>query len=297
MRKTLVGIAVLALTIGSAACRREERPVAASREKAQTTELQILGLNDFHGALEPPTGSAGRLDPPGRRSSVASSTSHARPCAAGDDQPEHTVRVAGDLIGATPLVSALFHDEPTIEANLMGLDYNGVGNHEFDEGVDELLRMQNGGCHPTEGCFGGDGFDGASFDFLAANVPTRTPETDLPAVRDPPLQRRQGGHRRNDARGHAADRHAGRHLARQLLRRGRHRQRARAVLKAQNVETIIVLLHEGGNTSVAGNGAGAGADQINQCVNTTGAIPPIVDRMDDEIDVSSPATRTGPSTA
>ena len=61
---------------------------------------------------------------------------------------------AGDLIGATPLVSALFHDEPTIEAmNLMGLDYNGVGNHEFDEGVDELMRMQEGGCHPVDGCF------------------------------------------------------------------------------------------------------------------------------------------------
>ena len=52
---------------------------------------------------------------------------------------------AGDLIGATPLLSALFHDEPTIEAfNKMGLDYNGVGNHEFDEGIDELLRMQYG---------------------------------------------------------------------------------------------------------------------------------------------------------
>ncbi len=60
---------------------------------------------------------------------------------------------AGDLIGASPLISAAFHDEPTIEAlNLMGLDYNGVGNHEFDEGIDELLRMQNGGCHPVDGC-------------------------------------------------------------------------------------------------------------------------------------------------
>ena len=79
---------------------------------------------------------------------------------------------AGDLIGATPLVSALFHDEPSIEAfNLMGLDYNGVGNHEFDEGVDELLRMQYGGCHPVDGCQDGDPFAGARrFKFLAANV-------------------------------------------------------------------------------------------------------------------------------
>ena len=84
---------------------------------------------------------------------------------------------AGDLIGATPLLSALFHDEPTIEAfNEMRLDYNGVGNHEFDEGIDELLRMQYGkqgsgdGCHPVDGCGDGDPFEGADFEFLAANV-------------------------------------------------------------------------------------------------------------------------------
>ena len=82
---------------------------------------------------------------------------------------------AGDLIGATPLLSALFHDEPSIEAyNLMGLDFNGVGNHEFDEGVDELLRMQNGGCHPVDGCHDGDPFGGANFEFLAANVKYET---------------------------------------------------------------------------------------------------------------------------
>jgi 5'-nucleotidase len=58
---------------------------------------------------------------------------------------------AGDLIGASPLLSALFHDEPTIEAmNLLGLDINAVGNHEFDEGADELLRMQFGGSHPVD---------------------------------------------------------------------------------------------------------------------------------------------------
>ena len=60
---------------------------------------------------------------------------------------------AGDLIGASPLLSALFHDEPTIEAlNQLGLDLTSVGNHEFDEGDDELQRMQHGGCHPTDGC-------------------------------------------------------------------------------------------------------------------------------------------------
>jgi 5'-nucleotidase len=63
--------------------------------------------------------------------------------------PNTLVVSAGDLIGASPLLSALFHDEPTIEAmNLLGLDFNAVGNHEFDEGAAELLRMQHGGCHP-----------------------------------------------------------------------------------------------------------------------------------------------------
>jgi 5'-nucleotidase len=78
---------------------------------------------------------------------------------------------AGDLIGASPLISGLFHDEPTIEAmNLIGLELAGVGNHEFDEGSDELLRMQNGGVHPVDGNFGSPGFAGADFDFLSANV-------------------------------------------------------------------------------------------------------------------------------
>jgi 5'-nucleotidase len=95
---------------------------------------------------------------------------------------------AGDLIGASPLVSALFHDEPTIEAlNEIGLDVSGVGNHEFDEGVDELLRMQFGdqhggdGCHPVDGCQDGTPFGGSLFQYLAANVfYAGTNETILP---------------------------------------------------------------------------------------------------------------------
>src|SRR5262249_47964586 len=86
--------------------------------------------------------------------------------------PDGTLEVAaGDLIGASPLLSAAFHDEPTIEAmNALGLDFSAVGNHEFDEGVDELLRMQNGGCHPVAGGQGGDGSTGATSPSLAANA-------------------------------------------------------------------------------------------------------------------------------
>ena len=84
---------------------------------------------------------------------------------------------AGDMIGASPLISALFHDEPTIEAlNSIGFDDVGVGNHEFDEGIDELQRMQYGnqhggdGCHPVDGCQDGTPFGGAFYKYLAANV-------------------------------------------------------------------------------------------------------------------------------
>ena len=81
------------------------------------------------------------------------------------------------MIGASPLVSALFHDEPTIEAlNSIGFDDIGVGNHEFDEGIAELQRMQYGnqrggnGCHPVDGCQDGTPFAGALYKYLAANV-------------------------------------------------------------------------------------------------------------------------------
>ena len=90
---------------------------------------------------------------------------------------------AGDLIGGSPAFSGLFHDEPSVESlNAMDLDISGVGNHEFDEGVTELLRMQNGGCHPVDGCyFPDEPFSGADFQWLAANVVNEeTGKTPLP---------------------------------------------------------------------------------------------------------------------
>jgi 5'-nucleotidase len=75
------------------------------------------------------------------------------------------------MVGASPLISGLFHDEPTIEAlNGLDLDVTSVGNHEFDEGAKELARLQKGGCHPTAGCYTDEEFEGANFPYLAANV-------------------------------------------------------------------------------------------------------------------------------
>ena len=148
--------ALVALALGVSGCTSLNRPDDAERY----VELQILAINDFHGNLETPRNDLG---------GAAYLAAHLRRAEA---EVEHSVIVsAGDLFGATPLISSLFHDEPTIEfANMLGLDYNGVGNHEFDEGKEELLRMQHGGPHPVDGESPGGPFRGAEFRFLAANV-------------------------------------------------------------------------------------------------------------------------------
>jgi 5'-nucleotidase len=145
-------------------------PTAGARPR--TVEVQLLGLNDFHGHLESSTPGTIRetaTSPAVPAGGIEFLATHVRRMEA---EAEHSLLVsAGDLIGASPLLSALFHDEPTIEGmNQLGLDLNAVGNHEFDEGATELLRMQEGGCHPVDGCQDGDGFAGAEFRFLAANV-------------------------------------------------------------------------------------------------------------------------------
>lgn len=159
MRRSLFGM-IIALLAALAVL-----PVAAH---SGSVSVQILAINDFHGNLEPPAGSSGRVGTINAGGAEYLAT-HIKQLEA--TNPNTVVVSAGDLIGASPLLSALFHDEPTIEAmNQIGLDFNAVGNHEFDEGAAELKRMQNGGCHPTDGCLDGDPFAGANFRFLAANV-------------------------------------------------------------------------------------------------------------------------------
>ncbi|WP_405782251.1 bifunctional metallophosphatase/5'-nucleotidase [Streptomyces sp. NBC_01378] len=147
-------------------------------KRGRTVDVQLLSFNDFHGNLEPPAGSSGQVTenlPDGTTRKVdaggveylATSLRTAR-----KSHPYSVTAAAGDLIGASPLLSGLFHDEPTVEAmNKLDLDVTSVGNHEFDEGATELARMQNGGCHPKDGCFeDGKKFKGADYPYLAANV-------------------------------------------------------------------------------------------------------------------------------
>jgi 5'-nucleotidase len=141
-----------------------------------TSDVHILAFNDLHGTLDP-TGQTLYGQFAGGAAFLAKAVKD-KQALYGDN--EATV-LAGDNIGASPLASALFHDEPiTVASNLMHVDFGSVGNHEFDEGSTELLRVQNGGCHPTDGCQaapyalanGGSTstYPGADFKYLSANV-------------------------------------------------------------------------------------------------------------------------------
>ena len=240
------------------------------RPEKKPVELQILAINDFHGNIATSSSSFGGT---GRADFLAANI------AAAEAETKNSVFVsAGDLIGASPLISALFHDEPTIEAmNLMGLDLNAVGNHEFDEGPEELLRMQNGGSHPVDGDLDGTPFDGADFQFLAANVV----EEDTGKTIFPPYALRVYNGVKvafigmtlestptivtpSGVEGLVFTDEAD--TANQLIER----------LQRRNIESFVILLHEGGISDGGQNDCGSGL---------TGPIVDITERLDDAVDL------------
>jgi len=272
-------------------------PSGAATEKAPgpaPVEVQLLALNDFHGALEEPGGSGGRIqtgaDPDGagelRAPTVDAGGAEFLATQLGElaaaQNKNNTITVAaGDLIGATPLLSAAFHDEPTIESlGLAGLDYASVGNHEFDEGADELLRIQNGGCHPVDGCADGTPYEGADFQYLSANA--FVTETGEPLLAPYAIHQVQGveiGFIGMTLEGTkeivSQDGVAGLDFTDEIETANRYA----AELRAQGVETIVVLVHQGGWQT------GEEAWDVNGCNGLDGPIVDIAEGMDDAIDV------------
>lgn len=146
---------------------------AATAQHDSTTDVRVIGFNDFHGNLEPPAGSSGRITlSDGTKVDAGGAAYMATHVQQLEAQVKNSLLVsAGDNVGASPLTSALFHDEPTIDfLNYLGVSASVVGNHEFDEGYKELQRMQFGGCNATDGCQFEPTFKGAKFPFLGANV-------------------------------------------------------------------------------------------------------------------------------
>ena len=269
---SLAALASLVVLGAAAVSGRDKPPVIKDQA---SVEVQILALNDFHGNLLPPSGSSGRVGTVNAGGAEYLST-HVQNLEA--TNANSIVVSAGDLIGASPLLSALFHDEPTIEAmNLIGLDLNAVGNHEFDEGTVELLRMQNGGCHPTDGCLDGTGFAGANFQFLAANVVNATSGETLFA----PYTIKNFNGAKVAFIGMTLE-GTPNIVSPSGVAGFNFLDEADTVnalvpeIQAQDVEAIVVLLHEGGSPTSL---------DINGCAGVTGAVVDIAERMDDAVDL------------
>ena len=257
-------------------------PLQTVAPPAAPLELKVLAINDFHGNLKPFAGGIRIRDEQDASKSVTVAAGGAEHLATAVAElrkrnPNHVFVAAGDLIGASPLLSALFQDEPTIESlSLMGLDVSAVGNHEFDAGRDELLRRQYGGCHPRNGCKGPAPFKGASFKYLAASTwDERTGKTLLPAYE---IRRFEGipvgfiGLTLKDTpelvtpAGVAGLRFADEaETVNKLV----------PELRAQGVETIVVLIHEGGYPT----------GDYNECPGISGPIVDIVKKLDKAVDL------------
>jgi|RhiMetdeSRZDD1v2_1073273.scaffolds.fasta_scaffold95864_3 5'-nucleotidase len=264
---------------------------AAYATSSAPLTVKILALNDFHGNLQSPgtfnPGPGAPAVPAGGIEVLAGYVADLK-----HQNPHHVVVSAGDLIGASPLISALFHDEGTIETmNRLGLEFHAVGNHEFDEGTAELRRMQHGGCHATDpehSCQGAlvgtpTPFEGATFTFLAANVvDTATGKTLFP-----PYSIKRFGHVRVAFIGLTL-----KDTPRIVIPTGvaglQFQDEADTVnallphLHAQGVAAIVVLLHQGGAQTTPPS-----PPDINACVGGLGGSPvkAIVGRLDDAVDL------------
>jgi 5'-nucleotidase len=280
MKKFILTLAILSLS----AC-------AITRQASETSvpvDVRIIGINDFHGNLDPPkaatevtnaTGEKIRI-PSGGVAYLASAIDSLKA-----DAPNTVVVAAGDLIGASPLSSSLFLDEPAVMAmNMIGLEYEAVGNHEFDRGTEELLRMQTGGCTKytkAEPCRIDRPFPGAKYQMLAANTIKADGKTLFPAY----ALKSFGTGRRKVTIGFIGMTLEG---TANLVSTGRIKgihfadeaDTANALvpeLKKAGADVIVVLIHEGVSNS--------GDINNPKCDGVSGTLFAILDRLDPSIDL------------
>jgi 5'-nucleotidase len=253
-------------------------PLTVSYDKpvGGVAEGNLLSYNDFHGAIDPPTGSGAAVNgvPAGGVEYLATWLERLRAEARSDGRRSLTVG-AGDLIGATPLVSAAFHDEPTIELmDLVGLEISSVGNHEFDEGVAELLRIDRGGCHPVDGCFDDDGFDGAKFTYLAGNTISKS--TGRPILPPATVRMVDGvpvGFVGLTLEGTPGIVNPAGIASVEFRDEVEMANKWASVLRKRGVKAMVLLLHEGGTQAAP---AGGPAPGVSDCANFSGPVVDIV---------------------
>ena len=279
MKSAAASAALVLLLTG---CASRVAPPVAPLAQAPV-EVQILAINDFHGNLEPPKQTIEATLPDGSPIKVpAGGVAHLATAAKTLRQGHpYTITVAaGDLIGASPLVSALYLDEPSIEAmNLVGISLTSVGNHEFDKGIAELKRIQSGGCEKLTSrtpC-ALEPFNGARFQYLAANVIAANGTTLFPATairQFGPVRIGFIGMTLKDTGSIVTPAGvAGVTFADEATT-------ANALvpkLKAQGADAIVILIHQGGQTT--------GGYNDKSCPNLTGDILPILSRLDPAVDL------------
>ncbi|NNV05934.1 bifunctional UDP-sugar hydrolase/5'-nucleotidase [Geobacillus sp. C56-T2] len=261
MLSALAAAAVLAATpVGAAGNGKSKGEPPASSHRY--IEVQLLGINDFHGQLNVTRKVGGREV--GRADYLAAYLKQR------EAENKNTLLVhAGDAVGASPPVSALLQDEPTIEVlNKLGFDVGTLGNHEFDEGVAEMLRLIHGGYHPATGDFAG-----ADFPYVSANVIDK--ETKQPILPPYVIKRVNGmpigfiGVTLTDTPSIVTPSGV---AGVEFIDEATAINKAVRELKKKRVETIVVLAHNPGASNPDGT-------------NASGEIVDIAKTVDDEVDV------------
>lgn len=281
---------VLAVPVFLSACAvpmASRGPIVSAPEQVGPVEIGIVAINDFHGSLEPPRQSV--LAPDGKGGTIQVPAGGAAWLASAVDSvrnkyANHLTVSAGDMTSASQLPSSLFLDEPAVEVmNRIGVEFNAVGNHEFDRGTVELRRLQDGGCAqntPKKPCQL-EPFRGAQFTYLAASTKRADGTTLFPATG---LKSFGQGARKvtvglvgltlkgttdlvspEGVKGYTFADEADTINA------------AVPTLKAQGAQVIVVLIHQGGRT--------AGTPDPQDCNHFAGEIRPILDRLDTRVDV------------
>ena len=255
--------------------------LGASQPNKGTIEVQILAINDLHGQLEPPfsemvidyneTGAPIRVDAGGSEY-LATHIKELR-----SENPNTFVISAGDNVGASPIISSRFHDEPTIKAlNMIGFNFSAVGNHELDNGLNELMRIQNGGCHPTDGCLNNSSFEGAHFQYLAANIVNEsTNATIFPAYKITCVQGVPIGFIGVALKDTPSIVTPSRVKGLKFLDEAETINKYAKELKHMGVKTIVVIIHDGGYQE----------GLYNESLNMSGPIVDVVNATDPEVDV------------
>lgn len=288
-------LAALALPLLAAACAAPRAGHGGLTDPAATAEapveVGIVAINDFHGALEPPRAGVSAPNPAGGTMTVPAGGAAWLASAVRQAQAAHRYHLtvsAGDLTSASQFASSSYLDEPAVGvANRIGLDFNAVGNHEFDRGWRELLRLQRGGCEKltnAEPCRI-EPFPGAKFRYLAANVVGPDGQTIFPATA---LRSFGRGSRKVTVgvvgltlRGTSdlvsPDRIAGL----------RFTDEADAInagvtsLKAQGAQAVVVLIHQGIRTGTSS----AGVQDPNGCDKPAGDLSAVLARLDPRVDL------------